>query len=67
MSSGLVLSRQPGERVLIRCPDGTVLAVTVVEASHGRLRLAFAAPPDCVIVREELIPEEERPQWLSRT
>jgi sRNA-binding carbon storage regulator CsrA len=67
MSSGLVLSRCPGERVLIRCPQDVILAVTVVEADRGRVRLAFAAPPECVIVREELIPEEERPSWLSQT
>jgi carbon storage regulator len=46
----LILSRKTGERVQI----GASVTVTVVEARHGQVRLAFDAPPDVAIDREEV-------------
>lgn len=46
----LVLSRKVGERILI----GENIAVTVVRVSGGGVRLGIEAPPETVIVREEL-------------
>lgn len=46
----LVLSRKPGERVRI----GPRVVVTVVALKGRRVRLAFEAPDDVAIFREEV-------------
>ncbi len=46
----LVLSRKPGERILI----GPHVTVTIVEIHHDRVRLAFDAPRELPIHREEV-------------
>jgi carbon storage regulator len=48
----LVLSRKVGERVVI---DGGIV-VTVVRVQNNQVRLAFEAPPDVGIYREEICP-----------
>ncbi len=46
----LVLSRKPGERILI----GDNIALTVIRVGPNAVRLGFDAPQDMNIVREEL-------------
>jgi carbon storage regulator len=46
----LVLSRKPGEKVVI----GSKIKVTVVEVKGDRVRLAFEAPDQVRILRAEL-------------
>lgn len=46
----LVLSRKVGQRVLI----GDNIAVTVVRAAPGVVRIGIDAPPEMAVVREEL-------------
>ncbi|MEX0715000.1 MAG: carbon storage regulator [Planctomycetaceae bacterium] len=46
----LVLSRRPGERVMI----GDQIVVTVVRIGPNNVRLGIEAPRDLNIVREEL-------------
>ncbi len=46
----LVLSRKPGERILI----GDNVAITVVRIGPNSVRLGIDAPRDMNIVREEL-------------
>ena len=46
----LVLSRKSGERVLI----GDMIVVTIVEVSGGRVRVGIVAPPQVLVLREEL-------------
>jgi carbon storage regulator len=46
----LVLSRKPGEQVVL----GDGITLTVVEVSGGRVRLAFDAPAQVRIWRAEL-------------
>ena len=46
----LVLSRKPGERILI----GDNIAVTVVRIAPGVVRIGVDAPPEMPIIREEL-------------
>lgn len=53
----LVIERQPGERVRIELPDGRFVWLTAVRMDRGRMRIGIHAPPDCVILREELIPK----------
>jgi carbon storage regulator len=50
----LVLSRKEAER--IRLGDSIVL--TIVRVSGDKVRLGIEAPPDVVVLREELKPHE---------
>ena len=53
----LVLSRKPGEKVLI----GNDITVTVVEVAGNRVRLAFDAPDEVCIRRAELACRQDEP------
>ena len=46
----LVLSRKPGERILI----GDKISITVVRIAPGIVRIGVEAPEDLPILREEL-------------
>jgi carbon storage regulator len=46
----LVLTRKIGETVVV----GNTIRITVLELSHGVVRLGFEAPPDVSIYREEI-------------
>ena len=46
----LVLSRKVGETILI----SETIRVTVVQVANGRIRLGIDAPPEVVVLREEL-------------
>ena len=47
----LVLSRKVGESILI----SESIRVTVVQSTnHGRIRLGIEAPPEVIVLREEL-------------
>lgn len=48
----LVLSRKPGEKILI----GDQVAITIVRIGPNTVRLGIDAPRDMNIVREELCP-----------
>jgi carbon storage regulator len=52
----LVLSRKPGERILI----GDKISITVVKIGHGGVRIGIEAPPELAVVREELAEELAR-------
>ncbi len=47
----LVLSRKPGERILI----GKDVQITVIRIGPNSVRIGIDAPPEMNIVREELI------------
>ncbi len=51
----LVLSRKPGERILI----GDDVTVTIVRIGPNNVRLGIDAPRDMNIVREELCQEPQ--------
>lgn len=53
----LVLSRKPGERILI----GDEIAVTVVRIGPNNVRIGIEAPRSMNIVREELCVGKETP------
>jgi carbon storage regulator len=53
----LVLSRKPGERILI----GDKIAVTVVRIGPGIVRIGVEAPEELPILREELVTGEQVP------
>ena len=53
----LVLSRKPGEKVVI----GNGITLTVVEVEGNRVRLGFDAPDQVRILRAELLGGQDRP------
>jgi len=53
----LVLSRKPGEQVVI----GNGVTLTVVEVSGNRVRLGFDAPAQVRVLRAELAPWRDEP------
>jgi carbon storage regulator CsrA len=50
----LVLGRAEGEEVAIQMRDGTLVWVTVVTISRGRVRLGFRMPDDVRVDRKEV-------------
>lgn len=54
----LVLSRKKNEHVVIKVPDnvepGTLIKVHLIKVNQNHVRLGFEAPPDFVIVRNEI-------------
>jgi len=57
----LVLSRKPGERILI----GKDVAVTIVRIGPNTVRLGIDAPRDMNIVREELCHRSDEDHVLA--
>lgn len=57
----LVLSRKPGERILI---DGRI-AITIVRIGPNNVRLGIEAPKELNIVRDELVPVNDPPTSQS--
>ncbi len=50
----LVLSRKQAERIRL----GESIVVTVVRVSGDKVRLGIEAPPDVVVLRDELSPRK---------
>jgi carbon storage regulator len=53
----LVLSRRENERLKL----GEKIVVTVIRVAGDRVRLGIEAPPDVLVLREELQPRQETP------
>jgi len=51
----LVLTRCPGESLIIELPTGKRIEVTVLEVKGNQIRIGTNAPDDIAIVREELL------------
>jgi carbon storage regulator len=51
----LVLSRKEAERIRL----GDSIVVTVVRISGDKVRLGIEAPPDVLVLRDELQPHEQ--------
>jgi len=54
----LVLSRRESERIRL----GNSIVVTVVRVSGAKVRLGIEAPPDVLVLREELEPRVPQEQ-----
>lgn len=57
----LVLSRKPGERILI----GDNVVVTIVRIGPNNVRFGIEAPREMPIVREEIKDRGPRPELVS--
>lgn len=53
----LVVTRKVGERIVI----GDNVTLTVVRIAGGLIRLGVEAPPDCIVVRKELLDAQNAP------
>jgi carbon storage regulator len=51
----LVLTRRPGETLIIELPTGEQITVRVLEVKGNQVRIGTDAPSDISIVREELL------------
>jgi len=51
----LILTRRPGETLIIELPTGEQIEVTVLSIKGNQVRIGTAAPDDIAIVREELL------------
>ena len=51
----LILTRRPGETLIIELPTGEQIKVTVLGIKGNQVRIGTAAPDDIAIVREELL------------
>jgi len=59
----LVLTRKPGERLVI----GNNIVVTVVSVRNGQVRLGFDAPREVSIRREEIVTPTAEPGGTKET
>ena len=51
----LVLARRPEEKLTIYIPTGEKIEILVTEARQGLARLGIKAPPNYVVLRDELL------------
>jgi len=51
----LVVTRRPGETLIIETPAGEQITVTVLEVKGNQVRIGTDAPADIAIVRDELL------------
>jgi carbon storage regulator len=58
----LVLSRKEAEKIRL----GDNIVVTVVRVSGDKVRLGIDAPPDIVVLREELEPKSSKEPPIAK-
>jgi carbon storage regulator len=51
----LVVTRRPGEAIVIELPTGERIEVIVLTVKHHQVRLGTHAPKHLAVVREELL------------
>jgi carbon storage regulator len=51
----LVVSRRPGESLVIELPTGELIEITVLTVDGSKVRLGTDAPKHLPVVREELL------------
>lgn len=55
----LVLTRIPGEGIVLTLPDGQRVTLTVVSVDRGKVRLNVVAPRTVPVYRGELLAEDD--------
>ena len=51
----LILTRRPGESIIIELPSGQQIQVAVLGVKGNQVRIGTEAPDDITIMREELL------------
>jgi len=59
----LILTRRPGESIIIKTPAGEQITVRVLEVKGKQVRIGTDAPDDIAIVREELLDKLPAESW----
>ncbi len=59
----LVLSRKESERIRL----GDSIVVTVLRVSGDKVRLGIKAPPDVLVLRDELEPYDSQQSGVAKT
>jgi len=54
----LILTRRPGETIIIELPTGEQIQVAVLGVKGNQVRIGTDAPEDVTILREELLESE---------
>lgn len=57
----LILTRRPGEDIIIDMPNGTSVTIRITEVRGDQVRIGLQAPADCDIYRSELSPSISSP------
>ncbi len=57
------LSREEGERILLKLPSGEIITVMLSTCRNHQARIAIKAPVSVVIAREELADQIFGDQW----
>jgi len=55
----LILTRRPGEKLIINLPTGERVAVNVLEVKGNQVRIGTDAPDEIAVVREKLLDKVE--------
>ena len=58
----LILTRRPGETLIIELPNGKQIDVTVLEVKGNQVRIGINAPKDVAVHREEIYERIKREQ-----
>ena len=58
----LVVTRRPGEAIVIELPSGELIEVTVLGVKGNQVRLGTGAPEDILVLREELVEDAAEQQ-----
>jgi carbon storage regulator len=56
----LILTRRPGETIVVKTPSGEIVEFTVVGTSGPQVRLAIDAPKHTSIDRREIYERKQR-------
>jgi carbon storage regulator len=51
----LVVTRRPGEAIVIELPSGELIDVVVLSVKGNQVKLGTDAPGDILVLREELL------------
>lgn len=51
----LVLSRRISEKIRIEVSPGTYVWISILDVDYGKVRIGVHAPPEMVILRDELL------------
>jgi carbon storage regulator len=51
----LVITRRPGESIIIETPSGEYIEIAVLGVKGNQVRVGTAAPADVTILRDELL------------
>ena len=55
----LILERKLNEIISIETPSGDIIDIHLIESDRNKAKIGIAAPNDYLILRDELIDEQE--------